>query len=795
MNLLNTITKKNFFLIIALILSVGFVSAAGKPPKPITIRNAVLLNNETIQIYFAGLPQDLKGIKFEVTPKVSLGTPVRKGTYLDFPISVPLTMGTEYTFTVKRGKEVVSAVIDTDLLFQQSLDKIYSDKPLGHIIENGKNIFRYFVPRGKSVSLIIFDKYDDKDGTRYEMKNDGSQVFECEIDGDLTGKYYGYQITERNYDYEAKKPLIDDDIVVADPYGKALVQSCDFPQKGRTLIMPDTKFDWQGTTFAGLDIADAVIMESHVKDLTAHATAKSANPGTYKGIINAKVGGLAYLKSLGVNAVEFLPIQDFCNVEVPYRQVIRNDKGIAYYNTNSWNPYSQNYWGYMTSNYFCPESYYAADGSIQSGKWSGTKGAAVTELKELVRELHKNGIAVIMDVVYNHVSENDENALKYTDFEFYFKREEHTGCGNEVESRRPMVRRMIIDSIKYWISEYHIDGFRFDLAGCIDYDTLVGIRTESQKINPKAMIIAEPWTAGGKATSTKNDMIKAGWSYWNDGIRGAIRGDNRPNKPQKSFMMGDNDAAGKIADYWKGTSGGQSYQSVNYIESHDDSTLGDNIRYSSGEYKALKDDGSFNRITDLAKYTKLSPRLLASSKVGAAALFLCQGPIMMHLGQEWARGKVTPDLTGKVQELTTKGEVGKASDNVIFNMPTPNSYSADNETNYINYDLAAVNKDLTDYYRGLIALRKQQPLLGSAKPDQITIIKEESNKNALGVVIDNKIVGLVNSSPTTEATFVIPDGQYDIVVNDKSAGTKSLGTVSGGNVTVPTASSLILIKK
>ena len=102
MNLLNTITKKNFFLIIALILSVGFVSAAGKPPKPITIRNAVLLNNETIQIYFAGLPQDLKGIKFEVTPKVSLGTPVRKGTYLDFPISVPLTMGTEYTFTVKR---------------------------------------------------------------------------------------------------------------------------------------------------------------------------------------------------------------------------------------------------------------------------------------------------------------------------------------------------------------------------------------------------------------------------------------------------------------------------------------------------------------------------------------------------------------------------------------------------------------------------------------------------------------------------------------------------------------------
>ena len=124
MNLSKFSLRKHFFLIIVLILSVGMMSAAGKPPKPITIRSAILLSDSTIQIYFAGLPQDLKGIKFEVTPKVSLGTPVRKGTYLDFPISVPLTMGTEYTFTVKRGKEIVSAVIDTDLLFQQSLDAI-----------------------------------------------------------------------------------------------------------------------------------------------------------------------------------------------------------------------------------------------------------------------------------------------------------------------------------------------------------------------------------------------------------------------------------------------------------------------------------------------------------------------------------------------------------------------------------------------------------------------------------------------------------------------------------------------
>ena len=535
-------------------------------------------------------------------------------------------------------------------------------------------------------------------------------------------------------------------------------------------------------------------MEMHIKDISTHPSAKSKYPGKYKGLIDAEVGGIKYLSSLGVNAVEFLPIHDFCNIEMPFNQEILNKDGKPYYTKNTWNAYAQNYWGYMTSNFFSPESYYATDGNIAPDKWSGTEGKAVNEFKELVRELHKKGIAVILDVVYNHVSEFDENSLKYTDYDFYFKKDVNTGCGNEIESRRPMVRRMILDSVKYWVTEYKIDGFRFDLAGCHDVETVKLIREEILKINPKAFIIAEPWTAG-KSTSTKMDFIKLGWSFWNDGIRGTVRGDNRPNREQNNFMLGNANNASKLAEYWKGTSNNaQSYQSVNYIESHDDAALGDNIRYSSGEYKIQDEKGGINRIKNIEQYLKLSPRLMNASKVGALSLFLCQGPVMLHLGQEWARGKVTPDLTGKYPEVTNKGEFGKSSDNLIYLTPTPNSYSADNDTNFINYNHIGLNQELFNYYQGLILLRKNESLLGNAKPEQIKILNND-NKNSLGVIIDDKILGFVNSDPEKSAKYSIPEGKYKIVVNDKTAGTKELGEINGGDIEIKPASGLVIIKK
>ena len=788
--------KKFFILFCIIAILLVFISA--DKDKIIFFKSAELQDSMTIKANLTGLPQkdaDFKKIKFVIEPSIEIQSIERKGPFVIIKTKEQFKIDADYQliFTYSPTKQKESIIIDKSILIQEALNKIYSDKPLGYFFENGKSIFRYFVPRGKKVKLVIFDKLDDSVGKEYDMVNDGNQVFECVIDGTLWGKYYGYKIVERSYAFEPVKPLIDDDIVVADPYSKAVAQYNRFPQKNRTVIVDTSKFDWQGTKPVGLDISNAIIMEMHIRDITAHPSAKSKYPGKYKGMIDAEVGGIKYLKKLGVNAVEFLPIHEFCNIEPPYNKEVKNKDGKPYYMKNTWNGYAQNYWGYMTSNFFAPESYYATDGTIEPDKWSGAEGRAVNEFKELVRELHKNGIAVILDVVYNHVSQYDENPLKYTDYDFYFKKESNTGCGNETESRRPMVRRLILDSIKYWMTEYHIDGFRFDLAGCHDLETIKLIKEEALKINPKAIIIAEPWTAG-KSTTTKKDFIDVGWSYWNDGIRGTIRGDNRPNKESASFMLGNANNAFKFGDYWKGISGGFSYQSVNYIESHDDTTLGDNIRISSGEYKFKNEKGEINRITDIKAYLKFSPRLMNASKVGAVALFLCQGPIMLHLGQEWGRGKITPDLKGVIPEITNKGEIGKSSDNIIYLTPSPNSYSADNDTNYINYEYIQLNQDLLDYYKGLIELRKSDPLFTKSKPEDVVILKND-NKNSLGVIIGNKIFGFVNSDVNNSATYTIPDGKYKVVVDERVAGTKELREISGGNIEIKPASAMILIKK
>jgi glycogen operon protein len=167
---------------------------------------------------------------------------------------------------------------------------------------------------------------------------------------------------------------------------------------------------------------------------------------------------------------------------------------------------------------------------------------------------------------------------------------------------------------------------------------------------------------------------------------------------------------------------------------------------------------------------------------------------MMHLGQEWARGKITPDLEGNPPEITENGGLGASSDNIVYLTPSPNSYSADNNTNYIDFDLAQVNAELTDYYRGLIELRKSEELLGAATSEQLNIL-ESPNAKALGVEISGELYGFVNASREESAPFTIPEGSYGVVVNKTEAGSSVLETISGGAIEVEPASALFLKKQ
>ena len=264
------------------------------------------------------------------------------------------------------------------------------------------------------------------------------------------------------YGYRLNGPLNDNSIIIADPYSKAAITQNSWRHVAKTLVI-DESFDWQGDTWKNFDMRDLIIYEAHLRDMTRHPSSGTSYPGTYKGFIeNDQNGGIAHLKRMGVNAIQLLPLWDYANVEIPYKKQV---DGMF----NDWNPYERNHWGYMPTFFMAPESYYASDGSRKVGDWNGASGKAVKELKEMIRELHKNDIAVILDVVINHVSNYDWHPLKFIDRDLYFHLDERGNyisqcCGNPLDTGNKHVRQYIIESLKYWMLEYHIDGFRFDQA-------------------------------------------------------------------------------------------------------------------------------------------------------------------------------------------------------------------------------------------------------------------------------------------------------------------------------------------
>ncbi len=346
------------------------------------------------------------------------------------------------------------------------LDGFFSEKPLGYVLEEGKTTFRFFSPRATRVELVLFDQPEADALRRVTMVMDADGVWEATIEENLVGKYYAYSVDGPRGHGE----VFDPQKLIADPYSPALATRNDYTHEGRTLILAE-EYDWEGDTFMQYDWRDLIIMEAHVRDLTAHPSSGVADSlrGSYKGLLDPDTpGGLNYLKDLGVNAVEFLPIHEFGNIEIPYK-----DKSLPVENT--WNPYERNHWGYMTSGFFAPESYYASGATLEPGKFSGVDGRAVREFKDVVKALHREGIAVILDVVYNHVAQYDQNCFKLADKKYYFRLDdelEYTSrswCGNDFKTERPMARRLIVDSVVHWLREYHVDGFRFDLAALLDW--------------------------------------------------------------------------------------------------------------------------------------------------------------------------------------------------------------------------------------------------------------------------------------------------------------------------------------
>ena len=656
----------------------------------------------------------------------------------------------------------------------------FDEHQLGYSVLEGGVVFRLFAPKADRVTLEVFDHYEQTSGNRFEMEKDEKGIWNYHhSENPLIGKWYGYRLfkNEESPFFESTEHLI------ADPWSRHVTSRNHYLGFAKTKIIEDQKFDWEDDDFVTPDdIRDLVIYETHIKDLVAHPSAKTYVQGVYNDFREAEVGGINHLKKLGVNAVEFLPLQKFAYYEPPFNQKIEG--GLI----NTWNPYARNYWGYMTSFFFAPETIYASDATLEEKEVIGRSDAASIELKELVKALHKEKFTVIMDVVYNHASQYDLNPLKYTDKSHYFRTNElgqylnDSWTGNDIKSDSEYARKLIVESVKHWMIEYHIDGFRFDLAGIIDWDTIDLIKEEAQKINPNVILIAEPWGGEYKPAGFSDH----GWASWNDRIRNGFKGYNPINN--KGFVLGEwshGSTRFALENFIRGTLEqaehglfNTSKHSVNYVESHDGYTIGDFIRIA---LNPAKKDQIFKK---KSVATKLDKHEIKVAKLAALSLFVSQGVTMIHAGQEWARSKVITDHSGKDKNAWKLDR---------------DSYNKDNETNWLNFNEIKLNQTLFDYYLGLIELRKASPALRKANPEEIVFkvyqdplhitfsISGESSQDSHDYFIS------LNANTNLSHQIDLPEGNWEIVADANQVDNSGINRVQKV-YNVPESSGVVLRK-
>ena len=636
--------------------------------------------------------------------------------------------------------------------------------PYGAYFDGQNTEFRVYAPTSDQVYVVLFDTYDSDSGKETPMSRTDNGDWVLSLPDAGIGTMYGYRL---------EGPNNDPNVIIADPWSQAAITQNSYRHVAKSLII-DPSYDWEGDQWQHLHPRDLIIYEMHVRDMTVDPSANNPSAGTYRGLVYPEQrGGIDHLKAMGINAVQILPAQDFANVEIPYM-----DKSTPIYNT--WNPYARNHWGYMTTFFFAPETYYGSDGNMNPNDWNGVDGRAVDEFKDMVKALHKENIAVIMDVVYNHVSNYDWHPFKYIDRDTYFRLDNtgnyiaQSGCGNDCRTEHPAMRQLILESLKYWMIEYHVDGFRFDLGYLIDKNTRDLILKELRAINPNAIILAEPWGGGYDPTGFSDQ----GWASFNDRIRNGVKGQNPidatgfifghwqgdvDQKALQRFVMGSpRDFGGQYIDV---------AHSVNYLESHDDNTFGDFVRIASGQ---VEPEGI---IADRKQNALVRGRQLDINKLGALFLFTSQGIAFIHEGQEWARSKVVAP-----SELpdTHSGQLDH------------NSYNKDDETNWLNWDERDLNNELVDYYKGLIQLRNKYTEFRHSNPDDFKFYDSESQV-ALVYKLKDKFIVALNGDPEKELNVYLPTGSWKVLVNKDRAIIDNGPTLSGTIHLSPT-SGIVLIR-
>jgi len=536
--------------------------------------------------------------------------------------------------------------------------------PLGATWDGGGVNFALFSKHAERVELCLFDPRGRREVERVEVRERTDFVWHCYLPDARPGQLYAYRVhgtDEGEHRFDASRLLLD-------PYAK-LIQGKLSAGLGRSQVV-DTAFSWGEDRAPRTPWQDTVIYELHVKGFTQrHPEVPEQLRGTYAGLASLPV--IEYLKGLGVTTVELLPVQAF----VDERRLLQH--GL------------RNYWGYNTIGFFAPEMRYSA---------SGTLG----EFKTMVKALHAAGLEVVLDVVYNHTGEGDHGgptlSFRGLDNSIYYRLDpsnprrylNFTGTGNSFNTSHRVVLGLVMDSLRYWVQEMHVDGFRFDLASTLARNStqafdrngafLSAIRQDP--VLSRVKLIAEPWDLGHDGYQLGN--FPPGWVEWNDKYRSGVR----------SFWRGDAGTVGELASRLTGSSdifqraGRSPRSSVNFVTSHDGFTLEDLVSYErkhneangEGNRDGSDDNRSANYGAEGATQDAAVLAVRARQKRNlVATLLFSQGPPMLTAGDELGR--------------TQQGN--------------NNAYCQDSEVSWLDWE--AVDRDLQAFVRQLIALRKRHP--------------------------------------------------------------------------------------
>lgn len=600
----------------------------------------------------------------------------------------------------------------------------YMGDDLGNVYTSAMTSFRLWAPTASDVQVLLYDSELGGVTRQVAMQRSEQGTWCTSVSGDFNKWYYLYLLTIHGVTQTA-----------VDPYARAISVN---GLRGMIVNLATTNPDsWDADTYKTLAHAvDAVLYELHVRDFSIEQSSGMTNKGRYLAFTergtrgpDGGVTGVDSLLQLGISHVQLLPVEEFASVD---------ENAPDQYN-----------WGYDPRNYNVPEGAYATTSH-------GT--ARITEFKQLVQSLHKANIGVIMDVVYNHTFatlDSDFNKIvpQYyyrTDYAGYYTN--GSGVGNEIATERPMVQKFVRDSLKYWVQQYHIDGFRFDLMALLGVETMRLVAQDLHILNPNILLYGEPWTGGGSALpagqlATKGQQKGLGFGVFNDDMRNALVG-SMFDAHNQGYPTGASNQANAIKvgvmgsiDTFTAAPG----ETLNYATSHDNYTLWDKIALSNGG------DPEYDRI--------LMDQLVQ------AIVLTSQG---------------VPFIQGGDEFLRTKGG-------------NDNSYNAGDAVNQFVWERKAQHRDVFNYYAGLIHLRNNHPAFRMSSADDVrkhlTFLSSPDNTLAFQLTGHangdawNNIIVIYNPTKAN-AVVTLPAGSWTIVGTQGHVDETPLGQAAG-TVVVP----------